>query len=295
MRFMQDKIRMYLAWKATYATRASVNYKIWLYRFLQVCGDKPIEKYDITDVVKFRHWLQENFSSCSVQYAIVIIKNFFFFYKEQGVQCMASRLIKNPRIRMKSHRAVTENEFNRIISVIPSNEFRNLRDLVMIRLLWDTGVRVSELLDLDLIHINENKKSTIIFTKKTGKQRAIVWSDETHYFLLKYMTVRLHLLNAKGASALFLGWEKGRGWSLRLNVRAVQRMVKRYVNRAGIKERITPHSFRHGWAHKRRDNHAPLAFIQKGLGHVSPISTFIYEQYDDSDFVSNAREYFKAS
>ena len=77
----------------------------------------------------------------------------------------------------------------------------------------------------------------------------------------------------------------------RLTTRTVQRVIKLSVQKAGLKERITPHSFRHGWAHKRRDQNAPLAFIQKGLGHISPISTFIYEQYNDMDFLQNANKY----
>jgi integrase len=61
--------------------------------------------------------------------------------------------------------------------------------------------------------------------------------------------------------------------------------------KASLNEKITPHSFRHGWAHKRRDQNAPLAFIQRGLGHANPVSTFIYEQYQDSEFEINANKY----
>ena len=75
--------------------------------------------------------------------------------------------------------------------------------------------------------------------------------------------------------------------------RTVQRIIRYYVNRAGIKEKITPHSFRHGWAHKRRDQNAPLSFIQRGLGHLSPVSTFIYEKYNDVEFVTNANNYLQ--
>ena len=290
---MQDKIRLYLCWKATYATRASVNYRIWLERFLEVCGEKNLEEYDIKDFVKYKNWLETQYTSYSIQYATVIIKNFFNFYKQQDFKCLSPGLIKTPRINAKSHRAVTNEEYEKIISIVPHNEFRPLRDLVAIRMLWDTGVRVSELCDLDLTQIAENKRSTVILTKKTGKQRIIVWSEETHYYLMKYMGIRIELQNVNKASALFVGWIHGKGWSSRMNSRTVQRMIKYYANRAGIKERITPHSFRHGWAHYRRDQNAPLAFIQRGLGHNSPVSTFIYEQYSDNEFVGNAQKYLK--
>lgn len=288
---MKEKIKKYLDWKGTYAPRASVNYRIWLERFIQICGEKSLVEYAISDYVKYKHWLEARYNPYSVQFATIIIKNFFQFYKDQDYSCLSPSFIKSSRIKAKSHRAINENEFKKIVSLIPENEFRSLRDLLMIRLLWDTGVRVSELCDIDLTQIDENKKSAVIQTKKTGKQRIIVWSEETHHYLMKYMSIRLELHHINKASALFVGWSHNRGWSSRLSSRTVQRLIKQYVNRAGIKEKITPHSFRHGWAHLRRDQNAPLAFIQRGLGHLSPISTFIYEQYDDSEFVRSAKSY----
>jgi len=290
---MKEKIKKYLDWKGTYAPRASVNYRIWLERFIEICGEKPIEEYEISDYVKYKHWLEARYNPYSVQFAIIVIKNFFQFYRDQNYNCLSPSFIKSARIQAKSHRAINEAEFKKIVSVISEHEFRPLRDLVMIRLLWDTGVRVSELCDMEITQIDEHKKSAVIQTKKTGKPRIIVWSEETHYYLMKYMHIRLELHHINKATALFVGWEQNKGWSFRMTSRSVQRLIKYYVNRAGIKEKITPHSFRHGWAHLRRDQNAPLAFIQKGLGHISPVSTFIYEQYDDSEFMKSAKAYLK--
>lgn len=282
-------------WKGTYAHRASINYRIWLDHFLKICGDKSIEEYSSNDIVKYHRWLEVHYGSYSIQYAMVILKNFFKYFKLRDCKCLSPELIRLPRIHIKSHRAVTEEEYNRIIDEIPTNDFVFLRDSILIRLLWETGMRVSELCDLDISHVNENKTSAIIHTKKTGKKRVIVWSAETHYLLMKYTSMRMELDKMSGTSALFVGQHHNREWSMRITTRTVQRIVRQYVNQAGIREKITPHSFRHGWAHKRRDNNAPLAFIQKGLGHVNPISTFVYEQYDDGEFMKSARQYLKAA
>ena len=290
--FMKEKIKKYLEWKGTYAPRASVNYKIWLDRFIEICGDKPIEKYEIGDYVKYQSWIESHFSSYCMQYSTVVIKNFFKFYRDQNINCMSPSFIKIPRAHRNSHRAITEEEYKKIISGIPSNNFRSLRDLLVIRLLWDTGVRVSELCDLNISQINENSSSCAIYTKKNGNPRIIVWSEETHRYLIKYLSIRLELNKVHHSSALFPGLGLDHGWSGRITTRSVQRIIKINVSNAGIKEKITPHSFRHGWAHMRRDQNAPLAFIQRGLGHVSPISTFIYEQYNDNEFVKNANVYF---
>ena len=292
MCFMDKKIIEYLEWKASYAPRASIAYKIWLVRFVQICGERELVDYTISDVVKYRNWVEQRYSSYNIQFAVVVIKNFFQFFKHQNYHCVSPSLIKLPRISAKSHRAITSEEFEKIVSVIPSNEFMFLRDLVMIRLLWDTGVRVSELCDLEISNIDQNKASAVISTKKTGKKRIIVWSSETHELLMKYMGIRLELHNTnKATSALFIGYCRRLGWTTRLTSVTVQRRIRHYVSKAMIREKITPHSFRHGWAHKRRDQNAPLAFIQRGLGHSNPISTFVYQQYNDPDFVSTANGY----
>jgi len=293
MLFMKELIQDYLNWKGTYAPRASVNYKIWFERFLQVCGEKSLSEYTIADFVKYTLWLQDRFSSSTAQLGTIAIKNFLQYCKTQNLNCVSPTLIRLSRVNSKSHRAITEREYKLVISIIPLKEFMHIRDSLVLRMLWDTGVRVSELCDLDISQIDEQKHSAIIRTKKTGRKRTIVWSPETHSLLLKYLSLRLNLENCNNASALLIGQNVRKSWSLRLSTRSVQRIVKYYVDRAGIKEKITPHGFRHGWAHKRRDQNAPLAFIQKGLGHVSPISTFIYEQYNDLDFERNANSYLR--
>ena len=268
-------------------------YKSWLIKLVAVCGDKPIEEYTITDIVHYQNWLKTRFSPYSLQYATVVIKNFFQFYRDQNCRCLPPSLIKRKKVKAKSHRAIREEEFEKIVSIIPENEFKYLRDLIIVRILWDTGVRVSELCDLDISQINTNKPCAVIATKKTTNLRTIVWSDKTHQLLLKYMPIRTELYKRNKASALFVGQQNNNSsWNMRLSTRSVERIVKYYSNKAGIIEKVTPHSFRHGWACMRRDQNAPLSFIQRGLGHLNPVSTFIYEQYSDVDFERSAKAYF---
>jgi len=296
MRFMNMNkiISEYIAWKGTHAPSASKSYALWIKRFLLVCGIKKVEEYSINDIIKYHDWMMNRYSPYTVQYALVIIKNFFQYCRNQNYACLQPSLIRTKRYAPNSHRAIPEGEFRKITALIPTNEFRLLRDKIMIHLLWDTGVRVSELTDINLDQISETKRSAVIRTKKTNKMRIIVWSEETHDLLLKYLPIRRELHNTNRAKSLFVGWDKSRGWSIRLTTRSVQRIIKFYANKAGIKEKVSPHSFRHGWAHKRRDENASLAFIQRGLGHISPVSTFTYEQYCDVEFEKSANSYLKA-
>ncbi|CAN5474937.1 hypothetical protein BH11BAC2_BH11BAC2_10410 [soil metagenome] len=290
---MKNLIVQYLEWKGTYAHRASIAYRIWLFRFIEICGEKPIESYTVSDIVKYRAWLEKHYGSYSIQFAMIVIKNFFQFCITQGNKCLPPTLIRLPRVHAKSHRAITEKEYKLMIANSSTNTFTEIRDTLLIRMLWDTGVRVSELGDLDISQIDEAKCSTVIATKKTGKKRIIMWSKSTHEILVKYISLRTQLEHIQKASALFLGWEFGKGWSSRLCSRSIQRIIKQNAHHAGIIEKVTPHSFRHGWAHIRRDQNASLAFIQKGLGHSNPISTFVYQQYNDKEFENTAMSYLQ--
>jgi len=293
--FINDAIILFLNWKASYAPYASNNYRIWLERFSELTGNRKITEYSEQDVAKYLQWLRGKFSPYSIQLAIISVKNLFGYLHTKRVPCLSPDLIKTPRTPAKSHQAVTEKEFEQIISKIPNNEFHSLRDLIIIRLLWDTGCRVSELCDLDLQQIDSEAPKAIIQTRKNNRNRIIMWSKETHNMLLKYLPIRKELFKIKGdmpnSNALFVGWKAKQGWSQRLTSRSVQRIVKSYVTLAGIPKKITPHSFRHGWANQRRDQGAPLSFIQKGLGHSHPLSTFIYQQYNDIHFEQTALKY----
>ncbi len=290
---MKEIIKTYLEWKATYAQRAAVNYRIWLERLVEICGDKPLREFDLRDFLKYKNYLERRFNPYTIQFATVVIKNFLQFCKMQNLDCLSPTLIKLPRVFAKSHRAITESEFDDMIRIIPESRFGDIRDKLIIHLLWDTGVRVSELTDLEITQIDLKTPNTQINTKKTGYKRTIVWSEKTHELLRKYIHLRNTECEHCNNTALFLGWKNGVGWYSRITPRTIERNIKRYAKDAGIQEKVTPHSFRHGFAHKRRDMNAPLAFIQKALGHLNPVSTFVYEQYKDVDFERNAKLYLK--
>ena len=101
--YMQEKIKKYLDWKGTYAPRASVNYRIWLERFVQISGEKPLEAYEIRDYIKFKQWVQTHYSPYSGQIAAIAIKNFFQFYRDQNFQCLSATLIKVSIILKLNH------------------------------------------------------------------------------------------------------------------------------------------------------------------------------------------------
>lgn len=287
--FMKDEIQRYLNWKAINADRAPAVYRIWLEYFDKLIG-KPIEKVTIDDLIKYKCWLEDHGKSqASVKLAFTILKNFFKFCLLDGEQCIAQDLIKIPRGRATSYTTVTEEEYQAILKQLPVEDFWTLQRLISIRLLHDTGMRVSELCGLNLADIDPKKSHTTIHTKKHRINRQVVWSPETHDLLIyRYLPLRKSI---NTNPPLFLGrnFQKLSG---RLTTRSVERWLKEASQRAGLSKVIVPHSFRHTWAVDRMGE-VPLSFIKEGLGHANAESTFIYLQYRNDEFLKEAIRLFR--
>ena len=294
--FMQEKINKFLEWKATYHVPASIKYRKPIERFADVCGDKLLHKYTIEDIVLYNRWLSRQFSNETVRYALTILKHFFNFYHSQHVKCLSSIFIAMPKkLPAHSHRAITEEEVRRMIREIEGESFISYRNLLILLMLWDTGIRVTELCRMQISDLDLQKRQAVIATEKRQIMRIILWSESTNIHLIKYLEIhKRHFENVGDRDIPLFVSSRSKKKIECLTRETVERIVSYYARKAGIKKKTTPHTFRHGWAHVRRDLGAPLSFVQKGLGHASPISTQVYQQFTDPEFVRAGKEYFSS-
>jgi site-specific recombinase XerD len=289
---MYEKIKEYLSWKETHAERASVTYKKPLMQFVEISGELQLEEYVIKDVVAYSKWMKAFYAPATIRYALIVLKDFFGFYKEQGYECLSPKLIKLPKKKpANSHRAVKEAEVKQMIAVVEGDSFISLRNKLILIMLWNTGVRVTELCRLNIADIDIAREETLIGTEKRDILRIIMWEPSTHALLVKYIDAHKKHFGNKLVTPLFLD-TRARKIITPITSRTIERIVKYYADKAGITRKTSPHSFRHGWAQLRRDRGLPLSFVQKGLGHAHPVSTMIYQQYSDPEFVSVGRAFF---
>lgn len=269
---MDKEIKDYLNWKASYTKKASKNYALHLYRFNDFIK-KDLCDISLFDVVNFQLYLKGKYSVANVAYSMAIIKNFFVFYKKQGIQCLDPYFIKIPKFTPHSHSAITLDEYESILSILGDDEFFNVQKKVIFRLLWETGMRVSELCDLNISDVDYKNNCALIVTKKNNKQRWIFWRSETSDLLIKYLGVRICL---NQTPALFIASSKNR--RDRITIRTIQRWTKESCFEAGITRKLSPHSFRHAKAHRILDKSGTVKDIQFILGHSenNPISAFSY-------------------
>ncbi len=246
-------LREFLEYKAIYtSSRTREIYHSNLQKFFHYHNNKRIEKYTMQDIFLFTHYLKkERFCKGStIANYIASIKSFFKYTKEMEYTMLPYTLIKAPRYEENTPVALSEFEFDMIDEWLDFNDFATLTKRVIFRLLWNTGARVSEIINLNLSDIDTQNRCATIKRQKNMQQNILMWDEETNEILIRYLGIRL-CMNYK-TDAVFLSPRNctGSGLIMRLNVRSVQRWIKQICTEIGIEKNITPHSFRHGKAHK---------------------------------------------
>jgi len=278
----------YLKHKHSYTDGAYKRYGLWLNKFEEVII-KGESEVTVDDIDQFKVWLTARYASKSVEYAMTILRNYFVFLSLNNIPCLNPELIKAPKGRAVSHEAASPEDYQKILSFIertmPNNEPRYFQTQLMIRIMGETGVRVSELTSIMMDDINLEKCAALIDNKKNKNKRWIYWSFATNQILLKYLPVREHM--KRNTRALFVGREID---DKAITTRSVERIVKMCCEGAGIKN-IVPHSFRHGTAHNILERGGTVADVQKTLGHQSPLSSMKYLQYSDREHEMRAKKF----
>lgn len=288
-RSLDDLIEEFISWKRISRPGVVGNYRLWLRR-LSVHLESKSVNLDAGHIVSFLSSLEGQYKPNTLSLASSSIKSFLKYCEIAGYNAPKSALIQSRKVYAEPHRAVNEGDYRKILSGIIPSAFHSIRDSMLIRILWDTGVRVSELVALNVEDIDITGRQALIRTRKTSDHRVIFWSIETNELLQNYLTEVELLTCRKGRGPLFPGIARSGLATDRISTRTVERMICIRSTKVGL-EGIKPHGFRHGWAHHRRAQGAPLSFIQHGLGHRNAISTFIYQQYEPTELRIEAKKY----
>lgn len=281
----QTLIQEYLDWKASYTTTAVRSYARWVRRFQEFTNKAP-EALVIGDWTAFALSLRGRFAPKCVEFALNIVHNYLRFWHEQGRLRLPLYLVRVQAARPCSHNAITETEYQRMLEVLRCRN--NRRDLALIMLLHDSGMRVGELARLEIEQIEEDA-SAVIDTEKTIQRRRIFWNKETDQVLHNHIVERF---NAGPETAwLFAGRTGCEG---HLTVRSIERIVDETCAAAGIERRLTPHSFRHGFIHRLAALGVPDAVIAQLVGHSTPHTIAHYTKLSRPEAETFARRQFES-
>jgi integrase/recombinase XerD len=294
---LSSAVEVYLDWKATYTHSACDRYKVRLNHFMRYIGaEMDINLITNNHIQAFTNYLRNSFtasgtlySDTTIAYSVNILKDFFGFWRGRGVSQINPKEIRAIR-HIKNYREhVTAEDIEELFTALDEHYYEDVQKKLVISLLWDTGMRVSELVQLDLEDIkpmSQNKTgSAIVRTRKTMRYNLVVWGSETTRLLHLYLGVRL--LKKYDTDALLVS-KKSRK---RITNRTIQRWLKELCQQAMIDKEITPHSFRHGKAHHMLNNGANHRDITAVLRHANPMSSFHYLSMNETHFRQVAEKY----
>lgn len=260
------------------------NYDHYLTRFLDFAKIRSPKDISAPLVKKFRLYLnrygEQNgipLKQSTQNYHVIALRAFLKYLAKQDIKTLSPEKIELPKVSQRQVEFLEEDEVEALLQKPDTSKISGLRDKAILELLFSTGLRVSELANLNIQNINLGKDEFTV-RGKGEKLRIVFLSPEAKTALKHYLEKR-----TDSDAALFVRNDRGKAKSLksdegsiRLTPRSIQRMVKRYATKAGITKDITPHTLRHSFATDLLMNGADLRSVQAMLGHASITTTQVY-------------------
>lgn len=209
-----------------------------------------------------------------------------FLLREGSVKRDPTDLIENPKLWKKVPDVLASAEIIRLIEAASGDSAQAVRDSTLMEVLYATGMRVSELIELQMDHIHFESGYVRCFGKGR-KERLIPLGRKALQALRHYcQTARPSLMKNKMTSKIFLNRNGGR-----LTRQFVWQMIKRYARLAGLKKPIKPHAVRHSFATHLLEGGADLRSVQEMLGHSDIATTQIYTHVETGRLKTAHEEY----
>ncbi len=218
---------------------------------------------------------EREYATSTTARKIAAVKSFFNFLKTQGlIQESPAAELESPKVEKHLPSAITPEEVERLLTAPQGSSPSALRDRAMLEVLYATGLRVSELVSLNVADV-DLESGTLRCVGKGNKERVLPLYDRALADVRLYVEEgRPRLLTANNDEpALFLN-RRGK----RLTRQGLWLIIKRYVQEAGIKSSVTPHTLRHSFATHMLRGGAGLREVQQMLGHASISTTQVYTQ-----------------
>lgn len=264
--------------KLTQNTLAS--YRHDMEAFLDYCSDRrqPPEQVTQKGIKAYLTHLKElGRADSTISRGFVTLKSYYaFLQRRQITMANPTTGIRPPRIEKKLPLVLTPSEIERLLEQPTPVDAKGRRDKAMLELLYATGIRVTELIQLNITDVNLDMG--FIRCGSQAKERIIPFGKMSTQALADYMTnARPIMLRTPDEAALFLNIA-----GQRISRQGFWKLLKQYAAAAGIKTSITPHTLRHSFAAHLLENGADLHAVQSMLGHADISSTQMYVQLMNS-------------
>ncbi len=242
------------------------EYKFLISGFLSYCN-KDISSINFEDIENYKNFIvtEKNYSKASQYLAMKALK---LYYKFKNTEIPPN--LVPPRRSQKMPVYLNQRDAGILL-----NGSSSTRDRAIISVFLYTGLRVSELVNLEIGDADFEENIIYVHAGKGDKDRIVVMPDICKEQIKDYIKERIKIRSNN--NYLFLSNKK-----TKFNTSTVERMVKRVAEKSGITKKVTPHVLRHTFATSILRNGGDIRFIQQILGHSSLATTQIYTHIDDS-------------
>jgi site-specific recombinase XerD len=275
---MIDTFQIYLEHEKNASPKTRENYGLRLGRFLEYIGNIPVMDIKSLDVLDFRTKLVKKWlSKKTINYHVVALRSFLKFCLKHDLDVISPDKLELGKIPPRTVSFLEEEEVHRLLAMPILHEKKTLkrfRDEAILYTLYGTGLRVSELANLQL---NDIKLDTNQFwvIGKWSKLRSVFFTKQSRERLEQYIDAR-----TDSCPYLFINLSNFRSFT-QLSRNTIEELVKQYAKLAGIDKKVTPHTLRHSFATSLIKKGADIRSVQTLLGHASITTTQIYTHVDD--------------
>ena len=249
-----------------------LSYLIWL-------GDDNCENADFSKVREYLHFMRKyDYKKTTIARKIASIRTFYkFLFRENKIETNPAQNLISPKRPRPLPKFLSTDEVEEILNNINIGTPAGYRNRAILELLWASGMRISELSNINFGDLNLENNEINVFGKG-AKERIILITDRAKAFIQKYIDFARPLV-AKGYdlepisdnTPLFINKT-----GYRLQPRMIRNVINEIVEKIELPKHVTPHMFRHSFATHLIENGADLRVVQELLGHASISNTQIY-------------------
>lgn len=266
-----DKFITYLKIERNASPHTITNYTIDLDAFTAFLGHNDIASVDHLMLRKFLAQMRsKNYSKRTIARKLAALRSFFkFLFRESLIKTNPITALSTPKLDKKLPVFLDVQKAAKLVQCPDGGTESGLRDRALLETLYSCGIRVSELVGLDINDV-DFISGVIKVLGKGSKERLVPIGEPAVGAIRKYVDTR-QPKKVREKDAVFLN-KSGR----RLTARSVRRILDKYVRACSIAEHVSPHSLRHSFATHLLDRGADLRSVQELLGHKNLSTTQIY-------------------
>lgn len=275
MQYLDDFLE-YLKVIKKHSKNTIISYKSDILEFSKFMNNNllNISKNDVFNYLNSLYTL--NIAKSSISRKLSSLRMFYnYLYKLNIIETNCFLLIGNPKKEMSLPKYIKEDNIDSMFKIPDTRTPYGQRNLLIMQMLYATGLRVSELINIQLKDLNISDR-TIKIIGKGSKERIVVFGVHTKKALTDYLTSGRKILNSKESEYLFLNKDGNK-----LSTRYIRIILNNVIKKTSLDISVSPHMLRHTFATNMLNNGADLVSVRDLLGHESLDTTSIYTHVSD--------------